>query len=77
MQIHTSLINNKETKLMVTLRYLAISRKKVKIKTYSDPRIFHILTLQLQDKGNGNAVSGRRCIHNCVLVTIIRAVEIV
>ena len=51
---------------MVTLRFLAISRKKVKIKTYSDPRIFHILTLQLQDKRNGNAVSGRSCIHNCV-----------
>ena len=38
---------------MVSVRFLTISRKTVKIKMYSDPRIFHILILHYKTKEMG------------------------
>ena len=38
---------------MVSVRFLTISRKTVKIKMYSDLRIFHILILHYKTKEMG------------------------
>ena len=38
---------------MVSVRFLTISRETVKIKMYSDPRIFHILILHYKTKEMG------------------------
>ena len=40
-------------------------------------RVYTYSRSALQDKRNGNAASGRTCIDSCVLVTILRAAEIV
>ena len=39
--------------MIVTIRFLTISRKTVKIKMYSEPRIFHILILHYKTKEMG------------------------